>query len=142
MKTDRYRLKRIVAVGDQLLNVISLRDLTPETLLSDIQMQWMVTTPLYNIGEQANCISREFADAHPEVPFAQIAGLRHRLVHDYEGINWSIISSVLFDELETFVALKREILLPSWTRGRVVPRKLISTKTLPAKSRHWLLVAI
>lgn len=86
MKTDRYRLKRIVAVGDQLLNVISLRDLTPETLLSDIQMQWMVTTPLYNIGEQANCISREFADAHPEVPFAQIAGLRHRLVHDYEGI--------------------------------------------------------
>lgn len=51
MKTDRYRLKRIVAVGDQLLNVISLRDLTPETLLSDIQMQWMVTTPVYNIGE-------------------------------------------------------------------------------------------
>ena len=94
MKTDRYRLKRIVAVGDQLLNVISLRDLTPETLLSDIQMQWMVTTPLYNIGEQANCISR----------------LRHRLVHDYEGINWSIISSVLFDELETFVAQARDLI--------------------------------
>ena len=110
MKTDRYRLKRIVAVGDQLLNVISLRDLTPETLLSDTQMQWMVTTPLYNIGEQANCISREFADAHPEVPFAQIAGLRHRLVHDYEGINWSIISSVLFDELETFVAQARDLI--------------------------------
>lgn len=110
MKTDRYRLERIVAVGDQLLNVISLCDLTPETLLSDIQMQWMVATPLYNIGEQANCISREFADAHPEVPFAQIAGLRHRLVHDYEGINWSIISSVLFDELETFVAQARDLI--------------------------------
>lgn len=141
MKTDRYRLKRIVAVGDQLLNVISLRDLTPETLLSDIQMQWMVTTPLYNIGEQANCISREFADAHPEVPFAQIAGLRHRLfmiMKESTGRSSPLFCSMSWRRLW----LKREILLPSWTRGRVVPRTDFRRKTLPAKSRHWLLVAI
>jgi uncharacterized protein with HEPN domain len=30
-------------------------------------------------------------------------GLRHRLVHDYEGINWSIIVEVVFDEMDDFV---------------------------------------
>lgn len=26
-----------------------------------------------------------------------ISGLRHRLVHDYDGTNWSIISDVVFE---------------------------------------------
>lgn len=28
-----------------------------------------------------------------------ISGLRHRLVHDYEGTNWNIIANVVFDDL-------------------------------------------
>ncbi len=29
--------------------------------------------------------------------------MRHRLVHDYDGTNWSIIVEVVFDELPGFV---------------------------------------
>ena len=32
-----------------------------------------------------------------------IAGLRHRLVHDYDGTNWFIIADVVFDELPVLV---------------------------------------
>ena len=32
-----------------------------------------------------------------------IAGLRHRLVHDYDGTNWSIIVNVVFEELPVFI---------------------------------------
>ena len=39
-----------------------------------------------------------------------VAGLRHRLVHDYDGINWSIIVEVLFEDMELFVQAVREIL--------------------------------
>lgn len=28
-----------------------------------------------------------------------ISGLRHRLVHDYDGTNWNIIADVVFAEL-------------------------------------------
>lgn len=28
-----------------------------------------------------------------------IAGLRHRLIHDYDGTNWNIIADVVFEEL-------------------------------------------
>lgn len=103
MKDNIYRLKRISNVGHQLLNVVAERAITRSDIMNNYEIQWLISTPLYNIGEQANCISREFADKHPEIPWAQIAGLRHRLVHDYEGVNWSLISSVVFDELGIIV---------------------------------------
>lgn len=39
-----------------------------------------------------------------------VAGLRHRLVHDYDGINWSIIVEVVFEDMEPFVQDLRNIL--------------------------------
>ena len=39
-----------------------------------------------------------------------VAGLRHRLVHDYDGINWTIIVEVVFSDLGPFVDAVREIL--------------------------------
>ena len=66
-------------------------------------LQWAVTTPLYNIGEQVYKISDEMKQQHPEIIWSVVAGLRHRLVHDYEGINWSIIVEVIFDEMNDFV---------------------------------------
>ena len=46
------------------------------------------------------------------LPWNMVAGLRHRLVHDYDGINWTIIVEVLFQDMEPFVASVREIV--SW----------------------------
>lgn len=103
MKSNSYRLERISMVGHQLLQAINDQSITPDDLLNNIETQWMITTPLYNIGEQVNCLSPDFTDSHPDIPWAQIAGLRHRLIHDYEGTNWNIISSVIFEELEPFI---------------------------------------
>lgn len=113
MRNDAYRLERISLVGHQLLDVIQERSISKDSLLSDFQTQWLITTPLYNIGEQANCISNDFAEAHPDIPWTQIAGLRHRLVHDYEGTNWSLIASVVFDELPVFIRQVDELLQAS-----------------------------
>ena len=38
-----------------------------------------------------------------------VSGLRHRLVHDYDGVNWNIIVEVIFEEMEPFVRVVREI---------------------------------
>lgn len=103
MRNDEYRLQRIVELGNQLLDVMSKRGIGKERILSDFEAQWLVTTPLFNIGEQVNCLSRAFTDMHPEVPWSQIAGLRHRLVHNYEGTNWNMIAAVLQDDLEPFI---------------------------------------
>lgn len=111
-KSDKERLKKIVSTWDALKEQMEKRDITPDLLLEDPFAQWAVTTPLYNIGEQVYQLSGELKQAHPELPWNMVAGLRHRLVHDYDGINWTIIVEVLFQDMEPFVALVREIV--SW----------------------------
>ncbi len=72
-------------------------------LLNDEFSQWAVTTSLYNIGEQVYKISNELKKENSEIPWSVVSGLRHRLVHDYEGINWTIIVEVVFDEMGKFI---------------------------------------
>ena len=110
MKNDLYRLNRIVDIGDALLSVIESDNLTKERLVADVKLQWMVSTPLYKIGEQVNCISHETADAYPDIPWVQVAGLRHRLVHDYEGTNWDMIAEVVFEDLPSFISQIRDVI--------------------------------
>lgn len=69
-----------------------------------------MTTPLYNIGEQVYCPSRDFKALHPDVEWAGISGLRHRLVHDYEGTNWEIVSSTIMDDLPVFLGQVSDLL--------------------------------
>lgn len=109
-KSDKERLKKIISTWDELQKQMALREITADKLLADEFSQWAVTTPLYNIGEQVYQLSIEFKQAHPEQPWNIVAGLRHRLVHDYEGVNWSIIVEVLFEDMEPFVQSLRELL--------------------------------
>ncbi len=39
-----------------------------------------------------------------------VAGLRHRLVHDYDGTNWNIIAEVAFEELPVLLEQLKELL--------------------------------
>lgn len=103
MKSDKERMKKIITTWNALQKQIKEHNITRESLLEDEFSQWAVTTPLYNIGEQVYKISSELKQDHPEIPWNVVAGLRHRLVHDYDGINWSIIVEVIFDEMEQFV---------------------------------------
>lgn len=104
MKTsDSERLKKIVRTWHNLNIELKQRKITRELLLIDEFSQWAVTTPLYNIGEQVYQLSKELKEQYPDLPWSMVAGLRHRLVHDYEGINWNIIVSVIFEEMDPFV---------------------------------------
>ena len=97
--TDNDRLTKILEKGRELQKYISDNAVTREDLISAVSLQWLVTTPLYNIGEHVYYLSKEFKNAHADIPWGMISGLRHRLVHDYEGTNWSIIADVVFDDL-------------------------------------------
>ena len=108
-KTDKERLRRIIDTWDKLKTQMRDKELTRELLLTDEYIQWAVTTPLYNIGEQVYQISDEFKNAHCSIPWKMVSGLRHRLVHDYDGVNWEIIADVIFDEMDLFVKQIQEL---------------------------------
>ena len=109
-KSDEERLKKIISTWESLSRQMKERNIAKEDLLNDEFSQWAVTTPLYNIGEQVYYLSDELKKNYPEQPWSMVAGLRHRLVHDYDGINWSIIVEVVFEDMEPFVEEVRKIL--------------------------------
>lgn len=43
------------------------------------------------IGEAANRLPEEFKDAYTNIDLHKIRGFRNRIVHDYMGIDYSII---------------------------------------------------
>ena len=59
------------------------------------------------IGEAARKVSPEFQESHPQIPWHQIIGMRHRIIHGYmnvdEDVVWEVITKdlpLLFTELE------------------------------------------
>jgi uncharacterized protein with HEPN domain len=69
------------------------------------------------IGEAANRIDPDFREKNPEVEWKRIRGFRNRIVHDYFGIDyeivWSIVESYLdelIEWLETIIEEKKEFL--------------------------------
>lgn len=51
------------------------------------------------IGEAANQISESLRARHPEVPWAQIIGMRHRIIHAYATVNVERLREVIATHL-------------------------------------------
>lgn len=64
------------------------------------------------VGEAASKVSAETRDRRPEVPWATMIGMRHRLVHAYFDINLDILwttveeaAPALLTQIEPFLDL-------------------------------------
>lgn len=66
---------------------------------ADENLRLALTHLVQVIGEAARHVSRELRDAHPEVPWADIIGMRHKVVHDYLSVDEDIVWQVVTDDL-------------------------------------------
>lgn len=101
--SDEQRIKKIYENAVKLQKYIVENNIKREELLISTPLQWLVTTPLYNIGEHVYNLSDNYKKAYDQIPWLMISGLRHRLVHDYDGTNWNIIADVVFEELPVLI---------------------------------------
>ena len=108
--TDQQRLKKIYDNANKLNSYIISNKITKQQLLQEETLQWLVTTPLYNIGEHSYCLSDEYKEAHPEILWSLMAGLRHRLVHDYDGTPCHITVNVVFEDLPELIIKLKELI--------------------------------
>jgi uncharacterized protein with HEPN domain len=57
------------------------------------------------VGEAASQVSAEFRSANPEIPWDEIVGMRHRVVHDYLGIDEEIVWKTVGDDLPALIRI-------------------------------------
>ncbi len=69
--------------------------LTREDLVEGEDNTELIIHYLTILGEAANNVSKSFVQRHEDIDFAAMAGLRHRLVHDYANIDLDIIWEVV-----------------------------------------------
>jgi len=50
------------------------------------------------VGEAASQVSQDFRQQHPEVPWAQVVGMRNRLIHAYFDIDQDVLWETLSQE--------------------------------------------
>jgi len=107
--SDLQRVDKMCVTTRKLLDYLKDNGITQVRILEEEPLRWAITTPLFNIGEQAYQISDDFKAKHVDIPWSNIAGLRHRLVHDYDNTNWSLICTVLFEVLPGFLSQIEDI---------------------------------
>ena len=70
---------------------------TYDTFIADMKTVEACVFNLSQLGELCRIVDTSFSQAHPEIPWREMYGLRNRIVHDYEGVNlrlvWEIISA-------------------------------------------------
>ncbi len=108
--SDEQRIKRIYENAVKLRDYIETNNIRKEDMLTSVPLQWLVTTPLYNIGEHVYNLSNDYKKTNNTIPWLMISGLRHRLVHDYDGTNWNIIADVVFEELPALITELEKII--------------------------------
>ncbi len=62
--------------------------------LNERMLRGAIERHLEIIGEAANRVSKEFQEAHPEIPWRQIIAQRHVLVHEYGEIKHELVWKV------------------------------------------------
>ena len=55
------------------------------------------------VGEAANRVPKEEQSRHPEIPWTQIIGLRNRLIHGYDAIDYEVLWHILNRDLPELV---------------------------------------
>ena len=55
------------------------------------------------IGEAAIRIDPDFKESYPEIEWNRIRGFRNRIVHDYFGIDYKIVWSIIEDYLDELI---------------------------------------
>ncbi len=92
---------------------MSTSDLNKEDFLSDEVLKRAITRSLEIIGEATKKIPADFKVKWSSIQWKNMAGMRNRLIHDYIGVNYSIVWDVvrnkipqLLDQIEDLLAIE------------------------------------
>jgi len=103
-RKDKLRIEHILEAIERLETHAG--NLSRDELETDVMRYYGIVKNIEIIGEAANMLSSNFKDAHPEVPWRVIAGMRNFLVHEYFRVDNDTVWDVIHSDI---VELKKHV---------------------------------
>lgn len=105
---DRGRLQDMLEAAEEAAALSQGK--TRADVEADRVLNLAFTRLLEIIGEAAARLSREFRQTYPAIPWADIIGLRNRLIHNYRAVDFDILWPIIEQDLPSLIAGLRAIL--------------------------------
>ncbi len=102
-------LKHILDECEYILSAIP-DGFTKEQLLMDETLKRAVVRSLEIIGEATKKLPDDLKNEWPAIQWKHIAGMRDKLIHDYFGINYSIVWDVIQNKIPELTDTVQQIL--------------------------------
>lgn len=84
-----------VFIGHMLAAVARITELTSKIDRNTFDTDWVIQDAVIRelevLGEAAGRVSKAIADNYPEIPWREITGMRHKLIHDYFFVDLGIV---------------------------------------------------
>ena len=95
MNRDPASLLDVARFAEVILQLTA--GLDGQSFQADLKTQLAVLYELTVLGEAVKRLSLEFRDRHPNVPWRSMAGMRDKLVHDYDQVDaqriWEVVTT-------------------------------------------------
>lgn len=108
MNKDTVYLHQMLACCQKVCQYSAGKNYTE--FLDDMMLQDACMKNVEEIGEKASKVSMEFRQAHSGIRWKAMIGIRHHLVHDYEGVDLNILWEVMQKDLPE-LAMQLEALI-------------------------------
>jgi len=108
MKDDWVYVQHILDAIAQIERYV--KNLTYKKFMRARLVQDGVIRQITIIGEASRQTAPDFQSAHPEIPWADVIGMRNILVHDYLGVNLNDVWEVTQEDLPKLKKQLKQIL--------------------------------
>ena len=107
---DRRRLRQMLDTVRRIHHMV--HGVARARFDNDEVRQLAVLHLIQVLGEAASRVSADFREAHPELPWNQMAGMRNRIVHGYDDVDADIVWRVATEDLEPVMAGLERMVAP------------------------------
>ena len=107
-RNEQSALAQMLDFAQRLLRITSGR--SRRDLEEDELLQLAVERMLEKLGEASRRVPDEVRSAHGDIPWQRIAGMRNRLIHVYDDIDYEIIWDTVQTDLPTLIEYLKRIL--------------------------------
>ena len=107
-RDDKVYLRHILDAIDKIEEY--LKNIDEDRFKSVTLLQDGVIRQIQIIGEAAQHLSSSIVDIYTDVPWGDIAGMRHKLVHDYFGVDIDAVWKVAKEDIPELKKKVKQIL--------------------------------